>query len=388
MKPSTNAGALPFAIAIEDSALNDLERRLDAVRWPDRVLGTGWDYGTDVDFAKDLVEYWRSSYDWRIHERRINESPQFKADIDEQTLHFVHRKGTGKDPLPLLLLHGWPSSFFEFERLVDLLTTPDPGGDGTDSFDVVVLSLPGFGFSSHPTQPGVNVERIAKWAHRLMTDTLGYERYAAHGGDWGGMVASYLGYAQPQELAGIHLNMAGATPHPANRKNTTQAEERWLRVMDHWRRTELGYLEIQATKPQTLGYGLNDSPVGLCAWITEKFRTWSDCGGDVTQVCSFDQLLTNVMIYWFTQTITSSCRLYYEHRKHPWFLGEDESIAVPTAIAEFPKEIVRPPMEWAERSYSNIVRWTEMPKGGHFPALEQPDLLAQDIRSFCQQIRS
>jgi microsomal epoxide hydrolase len=273
-------------------------------------------------------------------------------------------------------------------EIIGPLTDPAAhGGDPADAFDLVVPSLPGYGFSGPTHERRVNICRIADWFAPLMTDVLGYKRYGAQGGDWGAMVTSRLGFAYPQNVVGIHLNMVGVAPHPANRQNLSSAEQAWLKEMEGWRQEETGYQGIQGTKPQTLGYGLNDSPIGLCAWIVEKFRTWSDCGGNPERSYTKDQLLTNVMIYWITQTINSSTRLYYEERHHPWRLGKDEKIIVPTAVASFPKELARPPREWAERAY-NVRRWTQMPSGGHFAAMEKPQLLVEDIRAFFRELRS
>ena len=260
------------------------------------------------------------------------------------------------------------------------------GGDPVDAFDVVVPSLPGYAFSDPPQRRGVNVACMADWFAVLMRDVLGYERYGAQGGDWGSMIASRLGYACPDAVVGVHLNMVGIAPHPVNRQNLSPAEEAFLAAMRAWQREERGYQEIQGTKPQTLGFALNDSPVGLCAWIVEKFRTWSDCGGNPENVYSKDQLLTNVMLYWVTETFHSASRIYYEERHHPWRLGKDEKVGVPTGIAAFPKEIAQAPREWAERAY-NVQHWTDMPAGGHFAAMEQPALLVEDVRAFFRGLR-
>ena len=260
------------------------------------------------------------------------------------------------------------------------------GGDPADAFDVVVPSLPGYAFSDPPRRRGVNVACMADWFAVLMRDVLGYGRYGAQGGDWGSMIASRLGYACPDAVVGVHLNMVGIAPHPANRQNLSPAEEAFLANMRAWQREERGYQEIQGTKPQTLGFALNDSPVGLCAWIVEKFRTWSDCDGNPENVYSKDQLLTNVMLYWVTQTFHSASRIYYEERHHPWRLGKDEKVGAPTGIAAFPKEIAQAPREWAERAY-NVQHWTDMPAGGHFAAMEQPALLVEDVRAFFRGLR-
>jgi pimeloyl-ACP methyl ester carboxylesterase len=377
----------PFTINIPDAELADLRERLAHVRWPGEIPDSGWDYGANLAYLKELVEYWRTQYDWRVQECRMNRWRHFRVTIDGQGLHFIHERGKGPKPIPLIITHGWPGSFYEFMEIIGPLTDPAAhGGDPADAFDVVIPSLPGYGLSAPTRDRRVNIARIADWFAALMTDVLGYARYGAQGGDWGAMVTSRLGFAYPQQLCGIHLNMVAAAPHPANRANLSSAEQAWLKEVAAWRYEETGYQWIQGTKPQTLAYGLNDSPVGLCAWIIEKFRTWSDCAGNLEQSYTKDQLLTNVMLYWLTQTINSSTRLYYEDRHSPWRLGKEEKITVPTAIAAFPGELIRPPRAWAERAY-NIQRWTEMPAGGHFAAMEKPQLLVEDIRAFFRELR-
>jgi microsomal epoxide hydrolase len=377
----------PFTINVSDAVLTDLRERLDRVRWPGEVPDTGWEYGANLAYIKQLVEYWRTKYDWRTHERELNKWHHFKVAIDGQRIHYIHERGKGPKPLPLIISHGWPGSIYEFMQILGPLTDPGAhGGDPADAFDVIAPSLPGYGFSDPTHERKVNVIRIGEWFGTLMKDVLGYSRYGAQGGDWGALVTSRLGFAFPQNVVGIHLNMVGVAPHPANRQNLSAAEQAWIKEMDAWRAGETGYQGIQGTKPQTLGYGLNDSPVGLCAWIVEKFRTWSDCNGNPENSYSKDQLLSNVMIYWVTQTINSSTRLYYEQRHHPWLMGKDEKVNVPTAIASFPKELARPPREWAERAY-NVKRWTPMPSGGHFAAMEKPQLLVDDIRAFFRGLR-
>ena len=377
----------PFKINVADAVLTDLRERLERVRWPGEIPNTAWDYGANLAYIKELVDYWRTHYDWRAHERQLNRWPQFRVTIDGQRIHYIHARGNGPNPFPLIITHGWPGSIAEFMEIMGPLTDPAAhGGDPADAFDVIAPSLPGYGFSDPTHDRQVNIMRIAEWFTVLMNQVLGYTRYGAQGGDWGAMVTSRLGFADAQHVAGIHLNMVGVAPHPANRLNLSQAEQTFLKSMDKWRGEETGYQNIQGTKPQTLGFALNDSPVGLCAWITEKFRTWSDCDGAVENAYTKDQLLTNIMIYWVTQTINSSTRLYFEERHHPWRMGKDDKVTVPTAIALFPKEIATPPREWAERAY-NVQRWTPMPAGGHFAAMEQPKLLVEDVRAFFRALR-
>ncbi len=377
----------PFKIEVADSVLSDLRARLERVRWPGEIPHSEWDYGTNLAYLQELVDYWCTRYDWRLHERQLNRWPQFRVIIDGQRLHYIHARGKGPQPFPLIITHGWPGSIAEFMAIIGPLVDPAAhGGDPADAFDVIAPSLPGYGFSDPTQERQVNIARIGEWFAVLMNDVLGYARYGAQGGDWGAMVTSRLGFIDAEHVAGIHLNMVGVAAHPANRQNLSPAEQAFLKAMEHWRHEETGYQGIQGTKPQTLSYALNDSPLGLCAWIIEKFRTWSDCNGNLENAYTKDQLLTNIMIYWVTQTINSSTRLYYEERHHPWRMGKDDKITVPTALALFPKEIATPPREWAERAY-NVQRWTAMPAGGHFAAMEQPQLLVADVRAFFRALR-
>jgi pimeloyl-ACP methyl ester carboxylesterase len=377
----------PFRIEVADAVLADLRARLERVRWPDEVPGGGWRYGTDLAYLKALVAYWRDRYDWRAHEARLNEKPQFTVPLGDIDLHFVHVRGVGPEPLPLLLSHGWPGSIWEFYELIPRLTEPARfGADPADAFTVVVPSLPGYTLSFRPNQPRFGVPEIADLFARLMTEVLGYPRFAAQGGDWGGFIVSRLGASHPERLVGIHLNLLALRrdrPRPAE---PSEEERAFFEELAHWEREETGYQWIQGTKPQTLAYGLTDSPVGLAAWIVEKFRAWSDCGGDVERRFSKDTILTNVMLYWVTGAINASFWPYYARRHEGWPLAEGERITVPTAYASFPREMLHPPRAWAERVY-NIRRWTPMPAGGHFAALEEPDALAADVRAFFREFR-
>jgi pimeloyl-ACP methyl ester carboxylesterase len=379
--------AQTFAIQIDDDVLSDLQQRLQRIRWPDEIAGAGWDYGTNLDYLKQLVAYWRDAYDWRAQERLLNSFPQFQATIDGFGLHFLHIKGQGPRPMPLIISHGWPGSFFEMYKIIGPLTDPaSHGGSEQDAFDVVVPSLPGYGFSQRPNERGMNVARIAELFLRLMRDELGYQRFGAQGGDWGSSITSRLGYAYPQHLIGIHLNMISSrlAVQESERLGDSPELQRWRAQLQHYRQDEGAYSRIQGTRPQTLAYGLNDSPAGLAGWIIEKFRAWSDCQGDVERAFSKDELLTNIMIYWVTQTINSSTRLYYEvdHTPGPMFGRVD----VPTGVAAFPHEIVVPVRSIAERIY-NIQRWSVMQAGGHFAALEQPEALVHEIRAFFRPLR-
>ena len=375
----------PFTIKISDDVLSDLRDRLHRVRWPDQVPGAGWMYGTDLAYMKELVAYWRDRYDWRAHEARLNRLRQFTVPVRGIDLHFVHEPGVGPRPLPLLLSHGWPGSIVEFEQLIPRLTDPARfGGDPADAFTVVAPSLPGYTFSFRPDQPRFGIVAIADAFAELMT-LLGYQRFAAQGGDWGAFVTSRLGAAHPQRLVGIHVNLL-AVRREAPAGALVEGMTEFLDELRHWQREETGYQWIQGTRPQTLAYGLTDSPVGLAAWIVEKFRKWSDCGGDVERRFSKDVLLTNVMLYWVTGAINSSFWPYYDRFHSPWPIGEDQRITVPTAYASFPREILHPPRALAERYY-DIRRWTPMPAGGHFAALEEPEALAGDIRAFFRDLR-
>src|SRR2546426_7154467 len=379
----------PFRIAVPDAVLADLRERLARTRFPDEIPDSGWTYGTNLAYLRELVAYWRERFDWRAAEARLNALPQFRARVGGLGIHFIHVRGTGPAPLPLVVTHGWPGSVAEFVDVVGPLTDPARhGGDPADAFDVVAPSMPGYGFSDHPTEPGMDPERIAALWAELMAG-LGYQRFGAQGGDWGAMVTTYLGARHAARVLGIHLNMVIALPEdPQNPslEGLTQEEIVDLMAVQQFLKEETGYQRIQGTKPQTLAYALNDSPTGLAAWIVEKFRTWSDCDGDVERRFSRAELLTNVMLYWVTGAIGSSFWPYYARYHAPWPIADGQRIEVPTAYADFPKEIIRPPRSWAERVY-NIKRWTVMPSGGHFAALEEPGLLAEDVRAFFRDLR-
>jgi pimeloyl-ACP methyl ester carboxylesterase len=365
--------------------LEELRERLARVRWPE-VLAPGWELGTDPDYLRALVEYWREGFDWRAQEEAIEEAmPSHRTRVGGLELHFALRRGQGSNPFPLLLLHGWPGSHFEFIRVAGPLADPAAyAGDGLDAFDLVIPSLPGHGFSEAPGDPYFNADDAADLLHELMTHVLGYSRYGAQGGDRGAMVAVSLAHRHPESVAGIHLNMATGIPAPE--ASRTEEEKAWLERQARWFLEEGGYSAIQSTRPQTLAYGLSDSPVGLAAWIVEKWKVWSDCGGDIERCFSKDDLLTNVMLYWVTGTIHASTRWYAGHRRRPPAAMRPEWIGVPTAVADFPKEVVRVPRSAVERKYQ-LVQWSEMPRGGHFAAMEQPEALLVDIRRFFRGIR-
>ncbi len=380
-------GPRPFTITVPDEVLKDLRERLARVRWPDEVPGSGWLYGTDLAYMKDLVAHWRDRYDWRRAEAELNGFRQFTAPVAGIDLHFIHEPGVGPRPLPLLLSHGWPGSVWEFHTILPLLTDPGRfGGDPADAFTVVAPSLPGYGLSFRPNQPRFGVIEIADAFAALMSDVLGYQRFGAQGGDWGAFVTARLGYAYPDRLAGIHLNLLTLRRDIKPPEHPTAEERQYLHDLGQWLREEAGYQWIQGTKPQTLAYALTDSPVGLAAWIVEKFRTWSDCGGDVERRFSKDELLTNVMLYWVTGAIGSSFWPYYARYHADWPIPDGARVEVPMGHAAFPREIVRPPRAWAERVF-DVRRWTPMPAGGHFAALEEPQALAAEIRTFFRDLR-
>ena len=379
----------PFTIAVENSVLDDLRQRLADTRWPDEIPNTGWDYGSNLTYIKELVDYWRTDFDWRAQEAKLNAFNHFKSEVDGLDIHFIHEKGKGPNPIPLIITHGWPSCFFEMTKIIPLLADPASyGGDAADSFDVVAPSLPGFGFSDHAQDRGMEIQRVAGMWNKLMSQNLGYPKFGAQGGDIGSGVTARLGFAHSDTLYGIHLtSITRPTPYlgPGS-KPVTDSEQALITQRDKWFQDEGGYNHIQGTKPQTLAYGLNDSPVGLAAWIVEKYRTWSDCGGDVEKSYTKDELLTIVTIYWVTQTISSSTRMYFENQKHLWTMEKDQKVPTPAGMAMFPQEISKPPREWGERSY-HVRRWTEMASGGHFAALEEPQLLAEEVRAFFRDFR-
>lgn len=378
----------PFTIAVADSVLADLDERLARTRLPDDGPGAPWEYGTDRAYLEGLLTYWRDDFDWRAQERALNQLEHFTTTIDGVDVHFIHARSPNPGAMPLLLTHGWPGSFVEFMGLVGPLTDPAAyGGDPADAFHLVIPSLPGFGFSGKPTEPGWNPERMADLLAALMA-RLGYDRYGAQGGDWGAIISRSLAGNYPEHVIGLHSNfMTGGAPAGVADPNEGVPEvELELRAERTAAFAEgRAYQDIQGTKPQTLGYGLNDSPAGLAAWIVEKFHGWTDNDGNPESAIARDQILTNVTLYWVTQSITSSTRIYYESRHAP-ATRPVRYVDVPTAVAVFPKEIYFVPRRWAESRY-NVVRWTMMPRGGHFAALEEPELLVEDVRAFFRDLR-
>jgi pimeloyl-ACP methyl ester carboxylesterase len=380
----------PFRLNVADSVLADLRERLDKTRWPDEPPDSqGWRYGTDLTYLQQLVEYWRTGFNWRQQEARLNAFHQYTAAVSGITLHFLHIPGKGPRPMPLLLSHGWPGSVWEFNKVIPMLTDPaSHGGEASDAFSVVAPSLPGYTLSFQAGQPRFGIPEIAAAFVDLMRDVLGYERFLAQGGDWGAFVSAFAGLTAPDNVAGIHINLLPLRREPPGSvAEDTPEMEGYRRELDHWLREETGYSAIQGTKPQTLAYALTDSPIGLAAWILEKFRTWSDCDGDPDRSFSKDDLLTNIMLYWVTGAIGSSFWPYYSRQHAGWLLPSSEHrVEVPTAYQAFPKDILHPPRSLAERAF-NIQRWSEAPRGGHFAALEVPTLLVEDVRAFARTLR-
>lgn len=376
---------VPFTITIDQETLDDLKYRLKNTRWPDEVTDAGWEYGSNLTYMKDLINYWQHDFDWRVQETALNCYPQFKAIVDDLNIHFIHIRGKGKKSLPLVLIHGWPATFFQMMKIIPLLVDPGQhGGDPDDSFDIIIPSLPGFGFSDRPTSRGMSCARIGDMIHTLLTQELGYSHYGIRASDIGSTITQHMALSYTESVIGIHLN--GGTPlmgPPPS--DLSDAEQQFLRAGQMFMMSEGAYAMVQATKPQTLAYGLMDSPAALAGWIVEKFRAWSDCSGDIENRFTKDELLTNLMIYWVTGTIHSSCRVYYE-TMHTLSQYTGTRVEIPTGMTQFPKDLVPAVREWEERFY-NIQHWTEMPRGGHFAEMEEPVLLAEDIRTFFRMLR-
>jgi microsomal epoxide hydrolase len=375
-----------FDVRVPEAVLDDLKERLARTRWPDQMDGVGWDYGSELGTVKELCEYWRDKFDWRRVEAELGRYEHGASQIDGQRVHFLHARSKHADAFPLVITHGWPGSILEFMKILGPLTDPTAhGGKASDAFHVVCPSIPGYGYSGPTNSRGWDVQRVAEAEIELMK-RLGYARYGAQGGDWGAMISTQIGRLDPAHCAGVHLNMAIAFPAP-DAPPLTDLEQKWVAEFAAFQAGETGYQQIQGTKPQTLGYGLTDSPAGLCAWIVEKFRTWSDCGGDLYSVYTKDELLANVTLYWVTKTINSSMRLYYETMKSGRIGVTQGRVEVPTALAIFPKEIYKPPRAWAEKGY-DVRQYTVFEKGGHFAALEQPKALVDDVRRFFGGLRA
>ena len=378
----------PFSIAVSDVELADLHDRLARTRWPERETVADWSQGIPLSYVQEVCEYWRTTYDWRAREAHLNQYPQFittlSGDGDEPLdIHFLHVRSPHPDAMPLVITHGWPGSTVEFMKVIGPLTDPvASGGDAADAFHVVAPSLPGFGFSAKPTGTGWGVDRIGTAWDELM-GRLGYDRYVAQGGDWGSAVTTRIGAQNLGRCVGIHLNMPVAFPGPDDMADLTPAEIAALGKAGHYQEHESGYSKQQSTRPQTIGYGLVDSPAGQAAWILEKFRTWTDNDGSPEDAISRDELLDNVMMYWLNGTGASSARLYWESLAA--FAGQ--VVTIPTGISQFPKEIFTASRRWAERSYTDIRHWNELAVGGHFAAFEQPELFVGELRSCFRNLR-
>jgi pimeloyl-ACP methyl ester carboxylesterase len=388
-----NNKTTPFTINVAQDVLEDLQLRLKNTRWSYQIEGIGWDAGTDLNYLKQLVAYWQADFDWRKQEASLNKFHHFATEVDDTSIHFIHERGKGPNPFPLLLTHGYPDSFYRFAKIIPMLTDPESyGGRAADAFDVVVPDLPGYGFSDRPPSVG-NVFQVNDLWARLMTEILGYERFGAHGGDWGSTITEQLARSHAESVVAIHLTDVPFGHIMQKPDDPSPAERKLFKHNEEWLQKEGAYALIQSSKPQSLAQGLNDSPVGLAAWLVEKFRAWSDCDGDIESCFTKDELLTHIMIYWATESIGSSFLTYYDYANASALTWMKEGVKkltgsskVPAAFALFPKDISQPPREWAERFF-DVQRWTEMPRGGHFAAMEEPELLAQDIRTWFRSFR-
>lgn len=377
----------PFSVDISQQALDDLQRRLTQTRWPDAETCPGWGQGMPLGYARELADYWSDEYDWRRCERLLNQWQHCTTEIDGVSIHFIHRVSSNPDALPLLITHGWPGSILEFHKAIEPLADPaSHGGTSADAFHLVIPSLPGYGFSGKPGLPGTSVEKIARMWATLMA-RLGYGRYVAQGGDWGSLVTLAMAEARPEGLAGVHVNMPIAAPDPDTMDSLTGAEQDALAALDYYQRWDSGYARQQGSRPQTLAYGLADSPVGQMSWIVEKFCAWTDCERDGVRhpenALTRDELLDNVMLYWLNNAAGSSARLYWESFHDTSFAP----IALPVGCSLFPKEILRTSRRWAEKRFHNLIHWNELPEGGHFAAFEQPGLYVEELRRCFRALR-
>jgi len=374
----------PFRIAVPASALADLNRRLEQTRWPEQETAPDWSQGSRLSKMRELVNYWRTRYDWRRAEQELNQWPQFRTRLDGLGIHFIHVKSKHSGAMPLLLTHGWPGSVIEFLKTVGPLTDPTRfGGKASDAFDVVIPSLPGFGFSDRPTEPGWDLTHTAKAWGELM-NRLGYTRWVAQGGDWGGGVTIELGQQQPKGLAGVHLNFALVFPETIPASGMSPEESAAAKAFMSWVNDGSGYARIMATRPQTIGYGLADSPVAQASWIYEKFQAWSDNSGSPETALTFDEMLDNISLYWFTNTGASSGRYYRENITRTFSAGP---IDIPVGVSVFPREIFRAPKSWVQQNYKNLIYWNELEKGGHFAAFEEPELFVGEMRACFAKLR-
>ncbi|KAA8889650.1 epoxide hydrolase [Nocardia colli] len=380
----------PFRIEIPEQELADLQARLRATRWAERETVEDWSQGVPLAYVQELCAYWADEYDWRATEARLNALTNMRTEIDGLGIHFLHVRSPEPDALPLVLTHGWPGSIIEFGKVIGPLTDPAAyGGNPADAFHLVCPSLPGYGFSDRPSEPGWGIDRIAAaWA--VLMEQLGYERYGAAGSDWGTSVSTRLAQLDAEHVVGIHLVPPLAPPDPDTFDDLTEQEQTALRTLEEAGRWESGYSRMHATRPQTAGYGLVDSPVALCAWIIEKFWSWTDCDGHPENVLTRDELLDNLMLYWLPGTGASAARLYWESiaQVDEWISGAvRDTVDVPTGCSVFPKELQRPSRRWAARRFSDIRYWSEPARGGHFAAFEQPELFVEDVRAFFRLVR-
>tara|TARA_B100000965_G_C19571442_1_gene749315 strand:+ start:278 stop:1435 length:1158 start_codon:yes stop_codon:yes gene_type:complete len=377
----------PFQINIPENELNQLSERLKNTRWPDAETVSSWDQGIPLDYAKSLTNYWINEYDWRRCEKMLNQWPNYMTSIDDLDIHFIHKPSPHPDALPIIISHGWPGSVIEFCKVIDALTEPEKyGGEAKDAFSVVVPSLPGYGFSDKPNNPGTSVEKIGRMWGQLMK-RIGYKEYVAQGGDWGAIISQSMAITEVGDCKAIHLNMPIVMPDPETMNELSENEQSALAAMNYYNEWDSGYSKQQSTRPQTVAYGLSDSPVGQMSWIIEKFYSWTDCvqKGEkkLESVLTKDELLDNVMIFWLTNSSASSARLYWESFNNPNF----DPINTPTGCSQFPKEIFQCSRRWAEKRFSNLIYWNELDRGGHFAAFERPDTFVEELRNCFRSIR-
>ena len=377
----------PFQINIPENELNQLSERLKNTRWPDAETVSSWDQGIPLDYAKSLTNYWINEYDWRRCEKMLNQWPNYMTSIDDLDIHFIHKPSPHPDALPIIISHGWPGSVIEFCKVIDALTEPEKyGGEAKDAFSVVVPSLPGYGFSDKPNNPGTSVEKIGRMWGQLMK-RIGYKEYVAQGGDWGAIISQSMAITEVGDCKAIHLNMPIVMPDPETMNELSENEQSALAAMNYYNEWDSGYSKQQSTRPQTVAYGLSDSPVGQMSWIIEKFYSWTDCVQEgekkLESVLTKDELLDNVMIFWLTNSSASSARLYWESFNNPNF----DPINTPTGCSQFPKEIFQCSRRWAEKRFSNLIYWNELDRGGHFAAFERPDTFVEELRNCFRSIR-
>lgn len=375
---------IPFEIKIADEALDDLKQRLANTRWADGETVDDWSQGTPEAYLREVCDYWGNQYDWRAREERLNRFPQFKTNLNGLDIHFIHVKSPESTATPMIMTHGWPGSIVEFQKVIGPLSDPVAhGGQAEDAFDIICPSLPGYGFSDKPTETGWGIEKIAATWAALMA-RLGYEKYVAQGGDWGSIVTTSLAAQDPEHCLGIHLNMAIAPPTPESMDNLTELEKSALAGMEHYTSLDSGYSKQQSTRPQSLGYGLVDSPAGQAAWILEKFWSWTDCSGHPENALTRDEMLDNIMLYWLPATGASSARLYWESFNSPPMM----EVTVPVGVSVFPHEIFKASKRWCEARYGNLVYHNVLEKGGHFAAFEQPEAFVEEVRKSMRNVKA